>query len=262
MGVTYSVQQISIDQPGAFQEDTSIEPSQATSLVLEPRFFPSRSRAPCDTIPHDYSVDRYNGEMRRRYLGCYTPDVSNLLSHMIQTAIFGNAEDYVSGLITTADPAAPLTRMQADTCRAITSAFTDIMTQVMNEEYGPDEHPAVSFVDPSKWGERLNEIDPDEYIRGLGKSVGGKGKSHTILSEAMGGAPLSHQTKLKVYLKDADQLLWPIVPDGRELRRGARTSASARTTFSEADEDADFDNMPEGDLYNVLDAFYASPGAA
>ena len=149
VGVTYSIQQVSLDGHGHIQH-ASPNTSQATSLVLEPRYLPSRSKQPCDTIDHSYTVDEYNHEMRDRFLKCYTAEIPSLLSHVIVDAIFQDKPVYKSELITTADPITPLNQSQADTCRAITIAFTEVMTQVMAEKHPKDECPGVAFVDPSK----------------------------------------------------------------------------------------------------------------
>jgi len=235
IGVTYSIEPVSLDGARSYQS-TALGPSQAMSLVLEPRYFPSRSKLPCDTIDHDCSVDKYNDEMRDRFLKSYTPDIPNLLSHVVQVAIFKNGADDISNLITTADPTRPLLNSQSDTCRAITIAFTDIMTKVMHDKYGPSEHPSMYFVNPSKWTEILDETDPHKYISGLDKQQGGS-TARDALSEGMSGRYLSQQTKLKVYVKGDGDTIWALEPDGR------RTVRDARFTPGEENETVTFHDM-------------------
>lgn len=234
--MTYSVQQVSLDGHGYLQHASS-DTSQPTSLVLEPRYFPSRFLPP--TIDPSCSVKVYNEVMRESFLKCYTAEIPSLLSHVIQDAIFQDESVYKSGLITTADPNTPLNRLQADTCRAITIAFTEVMTQVMAEKHPKDECPGVAFVDPSKWADLLDDTDPRQYIMGLGTAVGGyKGRRRDTLYAAMNGGPLSQQTKLEVYVKGKDGTLWSLRPDGRETRSGAGL------TVREAGETVLFRDMP------------------
>ena len=183
-------------------------------------------------------MDEYNHEMRDRFLKCYTAEIPSLLSHVIVDAIFQDKPVYKSELITTADPITPLNQSQADTCRAITIAFTEVMTQVMAEKHPNGEHPRVGFVDPSEWADLLDEADPDKYIMGLESAVRAfKGTRRVALRAAMNGGPLSQQTKLDVYVKGKDGTLWSLRPDGRETRSGAGL------TVGEADETVSFRDM-------------------